>query len=587
MADPKVGEMVLYDYIAPPLLAGDYRMQVGTEVTIPSTATPLPGHDYFFEVAGPRFSLAPTEVAGVYPPRNGHGPFDSALPHIALGRRTLPWERALGDAYTVTGNQTPYPFLALVLLEQTECTILRNQPLTEVVPPAVFQRLGRPAGIRCDAVEADQQLLRDILPMPEELRLLTHVRQVNVDDRELAAGDSDGYFAVVMGNRIPQAGTAYVACLVSVEERTDLLPTSDNVDPGPGAGGFDGLLVATLPDPAELAPSVLGTQVTPADADVMRLSAKPASTEGLRAAASALPVRAASAHAEALAARQRVALGSIVLHPSARLVLLHSWTFTVEGDGTFRQLMQGLDVGMMGEVDPATKLQVTDTGHLGIDVTDRLGAPEQSWYRGPLVSEPLTRDPLGPYHSADQARRVAAETGSENISYAAAFEVGRLLAAADGRLAQELMRWRRGSFRASARDTSITVLRDRLHLSDILDPLDPVALHYSVDVLTKITEGIVAPADPLGIDLALASPLLQPERVAKAFGLESVADARALLGDGAALSRPVQVARTEGVLSTLEDVLRDEQGLQALSEVRQRAIDAVRQFGAPDREGPG
>ena len=129
----------------------------------------------------------------------------------------------------MTGDQTPYPFLALVLFEDSECTLLRNQALTDVVPPAVFQRLGRPAGIRCDAVEADQQLLRDILPMPDELRLLTHVRQVNVDDRELSAGDSDGYFAVVMGNRIPRPGGSYVACLVSVEERTDLLPTTDLV----------------------------------------------------------------------------------------------------------------------------------------------------------------------------------------------------------------------------------------------------------------------------------------------------------------------------------------------------------------------
>lgn len=551
MPDPKVGEMVLYDYIQPPLLAGDYRMTVSTDVTVPGTATPLPGQDYFFDVEGPRFALAPTEVAGVFPPRNGHGPFDSALPHVALGRRTLPWERALGDAYTVAGDETPYPFLALVLLEQSECTLLRNQPLTEVVPPAVFQRLGRPDGIRCDAVEADEQLLRNILPMPEELRLLTHVRQVNIDDRELSAGDSDGYFAVVMGNRIPQDGGSYVACLVSVEERTDLLPTTDLTSPV-GGGVFSELEFTELAEPAELAPSVLGTQVTAAAADAIRL----------------------------------VAVGSVVLHPKARLVLLHSWTFTCEGEGTFRQLMQGLDVGMMGDVDPASKLAVTDTGHIKIDVIDRLGAPEESWYRGPLVSQPLTRDPLGPYHSADQARRVAAETGAENISYAGAFEVGRLLAAADGRLAQELMRWRRGSFRASARDSSVTLLQAVMRLTEVVDPLDPVALRYSLDVLTKITAGIAAPADPLGIDLALASPLLEPERVARAFDLETVADARALLGEGPGLTRPVQVARPERVLSTLDQLLEDTAGMAALGDVRERAIEAVRQFGEPAKEPP-
>jgi hypothetical protein len=590
MPDPKVGEMILFDYIQPPLLAGDYRMTVSTDVTVPGTATPLPGQDFFFDVEGPRFALAPTEVAGVFPPRNGHGPFDSALPHIALGRRTLPWERALGDAYTVAGDETPYPFLALVLLEQSECTLLRNQPLTEVVPPAVFQRLGRPDGIRCDAVEADEQLLRNILPMPDELRLLTHVRQVNVDDRELSAGDSDGYFAVVMGNRIPTDGGSYVACLVSVEERTDLLPTTDITSPV-GGGVFSDLEFTEMVEPAELAPSVLGTQVTAQAADAIRLVAK-ATPERQPGLASTLGSANSAANLEAVAVpsvaeRQRFVVGSVVLHPKARLVLLHSWTFTCEGDGTFRQLMQGLDVGMMGDVDPATKLAVTDTGHIKIDVTDRLGAPEESWYRGPLVSQPLTRDPLGPYHSADQARRVAAETGAENISYAGAFEVGRLLAAADGRLAQELMRWRRGSFRASARDSSITLLQARMRLTEVLDPIDPVALRYSLDVLTKITAGIVAPADPLGIDLALGSPLLEPERVAKAFGLESVADARALLGEGPGLTRPVQVARPERVLSTLDQLMEDAAGMAALADVRDRAIEAVRQFGEPEKEPPG
>jgi hypothetical protein len=588
MADPQVGEMILYDYIQPPLLAGEYRMHVETDVSVPSTSTPLPGQDFFFDVEGPRFSLAPNEVAGVFPPRNGHGPFDSALPHVALGRRTLPWERALGDAYTVAGDETPYPFLALVLLEQSECTIKRNQALTDVVPPAVFQRLGHPEGIRCDAVEADAQLLEDILPMPEELRLLSHVRQVNVDDRELSAGDSDGYFAVVMGNRVPRPGGSYVACLVSVEERTDLLPTTDVVVVGGLGEIFENAEIAEVSEPFELSPSALGTQITAPRADELRISttgtpellAKPdVSTTVAQGKAFQL------ASAARIGERERLAVGSVVLNPKARLVLLHSWTFTCEGDGTFRQLLQGLDVGMIGDVDPATKLKVTDTGHIVVDVVDRLGAPEQSWYRGPLVSQPLTRDAVGPYHSADQARRVVAETGAENISYASAFEVGRLLAAADARLAQELMRWRRGSFRASARDTSIKLLRDAMRLTEIVDPLDPVALRYSIDVLAKMTTGMIAPADPLGVRAALASPLLRPEVVAEAFGLQSESDARLLLGETAGLASPVTVVAPDRRPATLDEILQDRAGMAALADVRARAIDAVRISG--DRQVPG
>ncbi len=578
MPDPKIGEMILYDYIRPSLLAGRYRMRVQTDVTVTTTATPLPGTDFHFDVEGPRFSLAPSEVAGVFPPRNGHGSFDSALPHVALGRRTLPWERALGDDYTVAAGQTPYPFLALVLLEQDECEILHDQSLTDVVPNAVFSRLGSPAGIRCDAVEADEQLLREILPMPEELQLLTHVRQVNVDDRELAAGDSDGYFAVVMSNRVPRAGGSYVACLVSVEERSDLLPTSDP-DGGFHGGIFGDVLVAQIAESSELAPSALGTSVTAPQADAMRLVAAPATAARFVTGAVTSQVAAGSSkelQVAKLLERQRLGLGAVVLHPKARLVLLHSWTFVCEGDGTFRQLMQGLDVGMVGDADPASKLAVTDTGHVTMDVTDRLGAPEQSWYRGPLVSQPLTRDTLGPYHSADQARRVVAETGAENISYASAFEVGRLLAAADARLAQELMRWRRGAFRASSRQESVVALQDAMHLTAITDPREPVALRYTVDVLDKITAGIVAPVDPFGIERVLGSPLLQLDVIAKAFGLGSVADARVLLGEDPGLAAPVTVRKPDRVLGTVDDVLGDEVGLAALADLRAAAIDAVR-----------
>lgn len=583
MADPKIGEMILYDDIQPSLLAGEYRMTVRTDVSVPGTATPLPGQDFFFDVEGPRFALSPTEVAGVFPPRGGHGSFGSALPHIALGRRTLPWERPLADAYTVTGDETPYPFVALVLFESTECTLLRNQALTDVVPPDVFQRLGRPGGIRCDAVEADHQLLRDILPMPDELRLLTHVRQVNVDDRELSAGDSDGYFAVVMGNRIPRAGGSYVACLVSVEERTDLLPTTDLVAGG-GWQIYENPEIAPLSEPADLAGGALGIQVTPEEADRIRVippagaafaAGRAVSQASLAVSASGLFQGAQIGAIQVAGARDRLSSGAAVLNPSARLVLLHSWTFTCEGDGTFRELMQGLDVGMTGDTDPASRLTVADTGHILVGVTDRMGAPEQSWYRGPLVSQPLTRDPLGPYHSADQARRVVAETGAENISYACAFETGRLLAAADGRLAQELMRWRRTAFRASARATSITLLQHSMRFTEVTDPLDPVALRYAVDVLQKITDGISPPADPLRIQQALSTPLLSLDLVTRAFGLRSTDEARVLLGEDPGLTGPVTVRAPAAALTTLEAVLSDQAGMAALADVRARAIASV------------
>jgi hypothetical protein len=53
------------------------------------------------------------------------------------------------------------------------------------------------------------------------------------------------------------------------------------------------------------------------------------------------------------------------------------------------------------------------------------------------------RETGGPYHSADQARRLDPATGLENLGYAAAFEIGRLMALGDPRFALDLMHWRR------------------------------------------------------------------------------------------------------------------------------------------------
>ena len=58
----------------------------------------------YFNIEGPRFTLPATDVAGVFPPRNGHGGFDEAIPQIVISRRTLPWERRLTQKPELIGT---------------------------------------------------------------------------------------------------------------------------------------------------------------------------------------------------------------------------------------------------------------------------------------------------------------------------------------------------------------------------------------------------------------------------------------------------------------------------------------------------
>ena len=211
---------------------------------------------------------------------------------------------------------------------------------------------------------------------------------MNVQDRELNAGSSDGFFSVLMSNRLPVAETKCRACLVSLEQRSDLLQHLPDSPP-------------PFYDPPQNF-----------------------------AVAGGLPLGVIGA--VGVGPSQRIFVRPTVRPGAAAQLAVHRAT----GPGHVPKLMQGLDVGMIGDVDQATSRRSPTPATCGWRCSTAPGENEIGWYRGPLVPWQLTRDPLGPYHSADQCRRVIAETGAEDVSYAAAFEVGRQLAAADARLAR-------------------------------------------------------------------------------------------------------------------------------------------------------
>ncbi|MEY2464503.1 MAG: hypothetical protein QOH64_2641 [Acidimicrobiaceae bacterium] len=567
MADttpPPIGSMYLWDAIEPPLPAGQYKLTATAEARFDGTPTTEQlARDRFFNVDAPRFALPPSEVAGMVPPRNAHGPFHLSLPHVVLGRRTLPWERVLDPAHPAA------PWMALLLFEEDECTILDQQPLEDVVPPEVFTRLGRPAGVLCDAVEVDHDVLHDVMPSMEEVSLLTHVRQVNVDDRELAAGDSDGWFAVVVANRLPRPGTTSVACLVSLEGRTDVVPaTPPPVAPaGPTVGGdvFESSFFADADASdavRDLGPGLLGTF-----RDV-------GSTRGALGDAVVMDPKVEIVGHGRLGGD--VFGGIAWVENRARLVLLHRWKFDDDGSGTFPELMQALDVGMIGTVATSGQPVVADTGHMPLTLHGRAGVDEAVWYRGPLVPDQLSRDTLGPYHSADQARRVSPETGAEDVSYAAAFEVGRLLAAADQRLGVELMRWRRGAYHAGARCDVLRLVTNRLPAmlpAALLDALPQAVLPVlAAGVLDRVTQNVGPVADPYRTELIAGAPGLDPDLVQAAWRLPSRADAVRLL-NADVMSSTVDAVETAPLFASFEEAARDAEGIARLDGARTARTD--------------
>src|SRR5690606_20678835 len=114
-----------------------------------------------------------------------------------------------------------------------------------------------------------------------------------------------------------------------------------------------------------------------------------------------------------------------------------------------------------GDAPPPTEVarpapELAETGHVGLPHLTRRGEPLRAWYRGPLTPHVMVRDrdpdtedgrrPLA--HTSDQLRRVVPD-GREDLSLAAAFEIGRLLALSHPAIVAALMRWRREQFGAA------------------------------------------------------------------------------------------------------------------------------------------
>jgi hypothetical protein len=588
---PPQGQMVLYSSATPPLEDGSYQLTVTTNVGWdPSRDEAGPAPDpltqqHYFDVVGPRFSLPPQLVAGCFPPRNAHGAFEDALPHIVIGRRTLPWERKLAPEASIPVTprgphdapaiDEPVPWVALLLFQEGEYTLLRNIPLEQAVPASVFAALGKPANITCDAVEAEETLVKSIMPTYEELKLLVHVRQVNTDDRELNAYGGDGFFSVVVGNRLPAPNAQCRVVLVSLEQRTDLIPKDNEVSVATNVGLLGGVKIAGIAN--ELASGIAGAVVAPTPPHDIAATQQPAITPALRAGTASAPFQLSNAPARTFNVGNLTRPG-FVFSRRVRLVALASWQFTCEGPGTFRELMQGLSDAMFGTLVQTGQPPLTDTGHLTLSLQDRAGTQSDVLYRGPLVQYQLTRDPLGPYHSADQARRVAPESGTEDVSYAAAFEVGRLLAAADARLAQSLMRWRRESYKQSARASTISAAAARVQLNlpaSLAEQLHtPISPRAAAAATVAVSVARPVPGDPYGLGRVASLPGLDAAQLAGAWQLTSAGAARALLGGdpgtlGAVVATPVQTVR---VNTNIDTVAADAASLARLTAARAQTL---------------
>ena len=85
------------DYRKPKLESGDYTFEVTQTYGDPDGGSIPITKSVKVKVQGDRIRINPDQIFAKYPPEGEQGNFTDTIPHIALKKPTLPWERS---AYT-------------------------------------------------------------------------------------------------------------------------------------------------------------------------------------------------------------------------------------------------------------------------------------------------------------------------------------------------------------------------------------------------------------------------------------------------------------------------------------------------------
>jgi hypothetical protein len=377
-----VGDIRFYQAIFPPLDDGNYTLRATQALDGLPGAQPspsIPPVTLQFAVRGPRFTLNPADVHSYFPPPSPPTPFEGQLPHVVVARKTLPWERLLGPEKAYK----EIPWLGLLLVDEddpggipkvhsgTVADLLSdggNLPAGTIGPALSRSNLdaGESADDPCSYIELRADLFASIAPRLADLPFLAHARGVEVGNKPIEGIIADGIYSVLVGNRVPHESAANGAFLVSLE-------------------GFGALL----------------TGEAPAGVSVIRLA------------------------------------------------VLHSWTFQMGGKDPFDVLMSADHSGLLTIGPPAMTVPAPDpsspafveetvryarqSGYAALTHDFRDGGQTFSWYRGPLIPYLLglvvNADQSNPvFRTADSLLRYDPATGLFDTSYAAAFELGWLLA---------------------------------------------------------------------------------------------------------------------------------------------------------------
>lgn len=435
-----MSKMVTFvEHAVPGLKAGEYSIHLKQELSKGEETLATYEASRHIAVQGERFTLPPTEVLAVYPPAQAQGEYLNSLPHIVFDRKMFPWLRSLD----LDPGEDHHPWLALLVFPDNEAPPTQARQVKDLIPAGRkvtvpgsdesgtgtmdSDRLSYPfnapegsgdyildVGESPDetvlCVDVPSTIFDAVAPSEEDMGLLAHVRLVEMNAKStLGVGD----YSLVIGNRFAHEGKNVVH-LVSLEGLGNHLPTDRSYE-----------------------------------------SRLPSETEAVR------------------------------------LVSLQSWTFEADGDGkALETALKGLNrdglrvplpeqmpIPSPEAVQAAIAAQLSGTtsseqgqvlvrnsiamGYVAMSHQTRAGSRTVSWYRGPLVPNPVAQTLSVPLAYPEQASAYNPRTGLLDHSYGAAWQIGQWLALQDKDFSTTLYQWKQSVSQEAIADAQNEIVNSR------------------------------------------------------------------------------------------------------------------------------
>lgn len=393
MPTQEKGQVQFIQFHQPALESGTYHLKV--EQTIKDTQNRIEGSDgktysreLTFAVQGERFGpIPPTDVYAVFPPLESLGEHSNVLPHVTFKRSTLPWERYPGT------EDDNLPWLILLLFRESDFD--DNEEDTP-----------KPKNITLSELIATTNNNPDIkYPTDMELELGQLLeQQVTVIDIKKK------YLVDILPTYADLSFTSHVRQTINPYEILDLKER-------PKGEEYSTIISNRLPEPnGKSTVYLVSIEGRYPDSNNNQFDYQNAGDDDY-----------------------------------IRFVSLGSWEFScIDPQQSFTQLLQRLNHNpstlRLAQSENLQAEEYLKKGYVAVAHSLRKGSKTYSWYRSPLstnFNDQEQKTYQFPVKASDQLLRYDSEIGMFDISYAAAWQLGRMLMLENQGLAVQLFNWKR------------------------------------------------------------------------------------------------------------------------------------------------